>query len=171
MATIKMIYKGGPGSGHHGHVGRPGQIGGSSRDLATIVIDKLPTWAKNMKNVKLTPSVNILFEDNIMNASVNLEHVVSISGTLPTGIEFDNAYTNSHVSGSIDHNNKLVKLSSIFVDESLRGKGVARAMLVYLRKYMNDNGYNDYKLTTSNVFSDAGRAFSRRMLQEGLLDI
>lgn len=26
---LKLVYKGGKGSGHHGHVGRPGKIGGS----------------------------------------------------------------------------------------------------------------------------------------------
>lgn len=29
MSTVKVILKGGPGSGHHGHVGRPGKRGGS----------------------------------------------------------------------------------------------------------------------------------------------
>jgi len=27
---LKFTYKGGPGSGHHGHAGRPGQVGGSA---------------------------------------------------------------------------------------------------------------------------------------------
>ena len=112
-----MAYKGGSGSGHYGHAGRPGIVGGSSNNLTTIVPDKLPVWAKKLTDIKFTPVVNIKFEGNIMNASVNLEHVVNISGTLPSGDKIDNAYTNSHVSGSVDHNNKLVKLSSIFVDE------------------------------------------------------
>ena len=29
MKKMRLIYKGGSGSGHYGHSGRPGEIGGS----------------------------------------------------------------------------------------------------------------------------------------------
>jgi hypothetical protein len=66
---MKIVLKGGPGSGHHGHGGRPGQVGGSSAgtgasgrtgpslhvpsltsDIEFAASDKLSKWA-NSHNV------------------------------------------------------------------------------------------------------------------------
>lgn len=49
--TLKILLKGGPGSGHHGHAGRPGSVGGSSEGTGgatlTISADRIAAFVKN----------------------------------------------------------------------------------------------------------------------------
>jgi len=46
---LTLVFKGGKGSGHHGHVGRPGQIGGSTSGVGT---DPLPEgWQRGTDDV------------------------------------------------------------------------------------------------------------------------
>ena len=56
LALLRGVLKeGGPGSGHHGHVGRPGQRGGSASrgvSLGTTVNDAVVTNAKELSNGK-----------------------------------------------------------------------------------------------------------------------
>jgi hypothetical protein len=39
LSDLKQALKGGPGSGHHGHGGRPGRIGGSSPGTGGGMVD------------------------------------------------------------------------------------------------------------------------------------
>jgi hypothetical protein len=52
-----ISFKGGPGSGHHGHRGRPGKVGGGLPDIATAGPDRLlMSLMGNAKNWRITES-------------------------------------------------------------------------------------------------------------------
>lgn len=58
MKKLTIILKGGPGSGHHGHVGRPGKRGGSlpGRGGAPISAGGIDAIQKVMDDLELRPA-------------------------------------------------------------------------------------------------------------------
>jgi hypothetical protein len=58
-AEEKETVKGGPGSGHFGHVGRPGQIGGSASGEGSAVSKEEVTWKKTLSK----PEVYVQFRE------------------------------------------------------------------------------------------------------------
>ena len=85
------IVKGGEGSGHHGHAGRPGEVGGSregesvGKFSSRMKMDSLKAWNESQGNIM--KEMGLTFDD-FMKFGKMFAEVADSLGRVPTIDEF-----------------------------------------------------------------------------------
>jgi len=141
---VVVKLKGGPGSGHYGHAGRPGKVGGSIPS-AFAGINKADTFYH--------PSVHEAMEKLIPGSTVRYGTYEplrdSISGQAPTGLVVELGGTELFVSVYEDY--------AIFIrtiEASKTGTGLGTKFMEALKKYADFKGKDVtiYRVTNSEFY-------------------
>jgi GNAT superfamily N-acetyltransferase len=136
-ARFGMVERGGPGSGHFGHAGRPGKVGGSQPNVTGE--------ADEIKHRPMNRNVGIM--EGLISAWVDGDQVGSLAFGLPTR------------SSLIDKGYDL-ELGWVNVREPFRGRGIATQMMDRFWQEYGDQRIAPFETTPE------GRAFMKKYFDD-----
>jgi len=153
----RTAQKGGPGSGHFGHVGRPGKVGGSQPGQGRRFSNEVQQIGP-VKGRWTIPETTVTFDDDILLVRQQQELVGNVRGQ-----ELTMGTRDSFAEASGRYEPGVLTITKLHVDQQIRGQGVATALM----KRLVESAPAGYTITTTGVFSGGGRAVAERLVRDG----
>ena len=167
MRKIIIRLKGGPGSGHHGHAGRPGKRGGSAPGKTAMYIGPLSSNSEREKRLEkmgfdrpyktsfLSIETHKFLEDRISGAKVTFgedeSRRDSITGRAPRGLKVTKNGITLFAQGGIQANQIWIS----YLESDKPGSGLGKPFMEAMKQYANLTGmqFNIIKATNPGFYN------------------